>query len=288
MKSEAQHITNPADRSELIGMLKDRARFLRINGLMLNNRTLHAGAALSASDIYAVLFYHILRVAPKNSKWIDRDYFINGRGHSCEPIYIAMAHLGFFPWEDLKKVEDDGCHLHGLTATTTPGIEVSMGSLGTAISVGTGMALGLRQQGRPGRVFVVTGDGELQEGLTWEGALSAGHYGADNLVVIVDRNQYQSNDRGTETVMRLEPLADKFEAFGFAVQRVNGHDIGQLVDALQTVPLVKDKPTCIIADTIKGKGVSFLESGHVHCGRFGRDYDLALLEQAIAELKEGV
>ncbi len=227
----------------------------------------------------------MLRIDPKNPKWEDRDVFINSRGHACEPLYVAMADLGFFPWEDLERVEEFGCHLHGLSASTTPGIEVSMGSLGTSISIGTGMALSLRTQGRPGRVFIVTGDGELQEGLTWEGALTAGKYGVDNLVVIVDRNKYQSNDRGTETVMPLEPLDDKFRAFGFAVTRIDGHDMRQIVDTLESVPLQTGKPTCIIADTIKGKGVSFLESDHVHCGRFGRDYDPALLDQAIAEVQ---
>jgi transketolase len=286
MNVRTDPIPADADRDTLIAQLRERARFLRVNGLALNSRTLHAGAALSASDIYAVLFYHVLRIDPKNPKWPDRDIFINSRGHSCEPIYIAMADLGFFPWEDLKTCEDFGNHLHGLTATTTPGIELSSGSLGNGISAATGFALGLRVQKRPGRVFVVTGDGELQEGLCWEGALAAAHYDVDNLVVIVDRNQYQSNDRGTETVMSIEPLVDKFEAFGFAVKRIDGHDIGQLVDALDNVPLVKGKPTCIIANTIKGKGVSFLESGHVHCGRFGRDYDPELLVEAISELQE--
>jgi len=273
------------NRVELIERLAEKARFLRINTLALNNRTLHAGGALSSTDLIAVLFYHVLRLDPQNPDWPDRDIFINSRGHACEPLFVAMADIGFFPWDDLQNIEERGCHLHGLSATTTPGIEVSMGSLGTGISIATGMALGLRTQQRPGRVYIVTGDGELQEGLSWEGALSAGKYGVDNLVVIVDRNKYQSSDRGTEVVMPLEPLDDKFRAFGFAVRRIDGHDIGQIVDALAAAPLEAGKPTCIIADTIKGKGVSFLESGHVHCGRFGRDYDAALLDQALAELE---
>lgn len=273
------------DRDMLITELERKARFLRVNALALNNRTLHAGGALSSADLFTVLFYHVLRIDPKNPRWEDRDIFINSRGHAGEPVYVAMADLGFFPWDDLQSIEDNGCHLHGLSATTTSGIEVSMGSLGTGISVATGMALSLRTQNRPGRVFIVTGDGELQEGLSWEGAMSAGKYGLENLVVIVDRNKYQSNDRGTETVQPLEPLDKKFEAFGFSVHCIDGHDIGQIIDALEAAPLEPGKPTCIIADTIKGKGVSFLESGHVHCGRFGRDYDSALLDQAIAELQ---
>ncbi|MAE65063.1 MAG: hypothetical protein CMJ18_12405 [Phycisphaeraceae bacterium] len=271
-------------REALIDRLERKARFLRVNALALNNRTLHAGGALSSADLVAVLYYHVLRVDSANPQWEDRDVFINSRGHACEPVYVALADLGFFPWDDLHGIEDFGSHLHGLSATTTPGVEVSMGSLGTGISIATGMALSLRTQGRPGRVYVVTGDGELQEGLSWEGALSAGKYGVDNLVVIVDRNRYQSSDRGTETVMPLEPLEDKFRAFGFATCAIDGHDLGHIVDALDRVPLESGRPTCIIANTVKGKGVSFLESGHVHCGRFGRDYDAALLQRAIDEL----
>lgn len=284
----AQNTTSPrtaAERNALIQQLKHKAKFLRINALALNNRTMHAGGALSSTDIFTVLFYHVLRLDPANPQWPDRDIFINSRGHACEPIYIAMADLGFFPWDDLKSAEDFGCHLHGLTATTTPGIEFSMGSLGTGISVAVGAALGLRVLKRPGRVYIVTGDGETQEGMYWEGAMSAGHYGVDNLVVIVDRNHYQSNDRGTENVMRIEPLDDKFKAFGFAVRRIDGHDLGALVDTIEAAPFEKGKPSVIIADTIKGKGVSFLENGHIHCGRFGRDYNPALLEQALRELE---
>ena len=264
--------------------MEQKARFLRAHALALNNRTLHAGGALSSADLLAVLFYHVLRIDPANPRWVDRDVFINSRGHACEPLYVAMADRGFFPWADLADIEDFGCHLHGLSATTTPGIEVSMGPLGTGIAVATGMALSLRTQGRPGRVFVLTGDGELQEGLSWEGALAAGKYGVENLVVIIDRNRYQSNNRGTETVMPLEPLDDKFRAFGFAVDRIDGHDMDAIVTTLESAPLQPGKPSCIIADTVKGKGVSFLASEHVHCGRFGRDLDPTLLEQALDEV----
>lgn len=276
----------PSPGADLIRHLRDKARFLRVNGLALNNRTLHAGGALSSADLLAVLFYHTLRLRPKQPDWPDRDIFINSRGHACEPLYVAMADLGFFPWEDLQSIEDDGCHLHGLSATTTPGIEFSLGSLGAGLSLAVGAALGLRQQKRPGRVFVLTGDGEMQEGMYWEAAMAAGHYRLENLVVIVDRNRYQSNQRGTERVMRLEPLDAKFTAFGFAARRIDGHDLAAIVAALDGAPFAKGQPSVLIADTIKGKGVSFLESGHVHCGRFGRDYDPLLLDRALAELEK--
>lgn len=271
-------------REQLLARLAAKARDLRQRGLALNNRTLHAGAVLSSADIIAVLFYHVLKLDPQNPAWPQRDIFINSRGHGCEPIYVAMADRGFFPAADLDRIEERGCHLHGLTATTTPGIEFSCGSLGQGLSLGVGAALGLRAQHLPGRVFVVTGDGECDEGSLWESAMTASHYRLDRLTVIVDRNGFQSSDRGTENVMALEPLHEKFKAFGFAVRRLNGHDLSALVEAADALPFESGRPSAIIADTIKGKGVSFFETGHVHCGRFGRDIDGDLLAQALQEL----
>jgi transketolase len=273
-------------RDAKIAELQRKARWMRHQSIAMNGRTLHAGAALSSADIVAVMFYHVLRVDPKRPDWPERDIYINSRGHACEPVYAAMADRGFFPVSDLQRVEEWGSHLHGLTATTTPGIEFSCGSLGQGLSLGVGTAVGLRTRGLPGRVFVVSGDGECQEGSVWEATMTAAKYKLDHLTLIVDRNGYQSNDRGTEIVMPIEPLDEKFRAFGFAVRRLDGHDIGALMDACEALPFEKGKPNAIIADTIKGKGVSFLESGHVHCGRFGRDYDRSMFEQALRELSD--
>lgn len=270
---------------DLIARLQEKARYLRRRGLGINGRTLHAGAALSSADIIAVLFYHVLKIDPKNPDWQERDIFINSRGHACEPIFVALADLGFFPEDDLNHAEEGICHLHGLTATTTPGIEYSCGSLGQGLSLGVGTALAHRALKKPGRVFVVTGDGEWQEGSGWESAMCAAHHKLENLTVIIDRNGYQSNDRGTENVMSLEPLHEKFAAFNWAVRRINGHDIAELIEATRVLPLEAGKPTMIIADTIKGKGVSFLEGEHNHCGRFGRDKNPALFVQALRELE---
>jgi len=280
--SVESQVKNP---KSVISMLRQRAKFLRIHSLSLNNRTLHAGGALSTADIIATLFYHVLRLDPKKPQWEGRDIFINSRGHACEPIYVAMADLGFFPWDDLVSIEESGSHLHGLSATSTPGIEFSTGALGTGLSLAVGAALGQRLLKRSGRVVIVTGDGELQEGLFWEAAMAASHYKLEDLLVIVDRNGYQSNDRGTEKVMSLEPLHERFASFGFGVRRIDGHDIGQILDAIEGTPLIVGKPSVIIADTIKGKGVSFIESGHLHCGRFGRDFEMDLLNQALHELE---
>ncbi len=284
-KAEITGVKIDVSRSAQIKKIKEKAKFLRLNTLALNNRTLHAGAALSSADIIATLFYQVLNLDPENPQCKQRDIFINSRGHACEPIYVALADRGFFDWDDLTKIEDEGCHLHGLTATSTPGIEFSTGSLGSGLALGVGVALGHRVLQRPGRVYVVTGDGELQEGLIWEAAMSAGHYRLHNLILIVDRNGYQIDNRGTEEVMGLEPLEDKFTAFRFAVQRVDGHDIDQLLTAIETAHQESDRPSVIIADTVKGKGVSFFEADHVHCGRFGRDLDVALYQKAIDELQ---
>lgn len=273
-------------REATIAHLQRKARQMRYQSIAMNGRTLHAGAALSSADIVAVMFHHVLRIDPNNPDWPDRDIYINSRGHACEPIYAAMADRGFFPVSDLDRVEEWGSHLHGLTATTTPGVEFSCGSLGQGLSLGVGAAVGLRTRGLPGRVFVVSGDGECQEGSVWEAAMTASKYKLDHLTLIVDRNGYQSNDRGTESVMPIEPLDEKFRAFGFAVRRIDGHDIGALLDAFESLPMQRGKPNAIIADTVKGKGVSFLESGHVHCGRFGRDYDQSMFQQALRELSE--
>ena len=270
----------------LTGQLKERANFLRRRGLAINSRTLHAGAALSSADVVAVLFYHTLRLDPGNPDWADRDYYVHSRGHGCEPVYAAMADLGFFGIDELDHVEEWGSNLHGLAATTTPGIEFSCGSLGQGLSLGVGTALGLRALKRPGRVFVLTGDGECQEGSVWEAAMAAGHYKLERLTLIVDRNRYSSGQRGTEAVMALEPLDERFRAFGFGVRRVDGHDLEALVTTFDSVPFIPGAPSVIIADTVKGKGVSFCETDHMHCGRFGRDFDSHLLAQALKELEE--
>ena len=275
------------DRVQLIEYLRERAKFLRVKGLFTNNRTLHSGACLSSADIIASLFYYFLKLDPRKRNSPDRDVFINSRGHACEPIYVGLADLGYFPEEDLDHVEEGGCHLHGLTATTTPGIEFSCGSLGQGLSLAVGMALGKQAQGHAGKVCIVTGDGECQEGNLWEAAMAASHYKLDRLTVIVDRNGYQSNDRGTENIMSLEPLDERFAAFGFSVQRVDGHDMEKLVQALDRLPFAPGKPSAIIADTGKGHGVSLFENGNLqfgHCGRFGRDFPPALFPQALEEL----
>ena len=270
---------------ELIAHLKDRANFLRRRGLAINSRTLHAGAALSSADVVAVLFYHTLRLDPSNPDWVDRDYYVHSRGHGCEPVYAALADRGFFGMGELDHVEEWASNLHGLAATTTVGIEFSCGSLGQGLSLGVGTALGLRAMKRPGRVFVLSGDGECQEGSVWEAAMAASHYKLDRLTLIVDRNRYASGQRGTEAVMALEPLDERFRAFGFGVRRVDGHDVEALVEACDALPFTPGSPSVIIADTVKGKGVSFFEVGHVHCGRFGRDFDSQLLSDALKELE---
>ena len=270
---------------ELIERLEDKAKFLRWRSVEMNIRTAHPGGALSSADIFTVLYYHTLRVDPENPSWPDRDVLINSRGFACEPLYVALADLGFFPESDLAMAEEMGSHMHGMSATTTPGVEFSGGSLGHGLGFGVGVALGKRARGLDGRVMVLTGDGEIQEGANWEAAMAAGHYKLENFVWIVDRNRYQTSARGTEDTMSLEPLHTKMEAFGFAARRINGHDIGELVDTLEALPLESNRPSAVICDTVKGKGVSFFEENRTHAGRFGRNLDTALQDAAIKEVR---
>lgn len=211
------------------------------------------------ADLMAALYGGVLRVDPHSPSWAERDRFILSKGHACAVFYAALASRGFFPLEWLDTFYRDGGRLAGHASHTgVPGIEFSTGSLGHGLSVATGMALTAKRDGAPWRVFALLSDGECDEGSTWEPALFAPQYKLDNLVVIVDYNKIQSLGR-TKDVLDLDPFADKWKAFGWAVREIDGHDMDQVLDALTTVPFTKGKPSCVIAHTIKGKGVSFME-----------------------------
>ncbi|MFL5945139.1 MAG: transketolase [Gaiellaceae bacterium] len=219
----------------------------------------HVGSALSTADILAVLYQRILRFDATQPDWPDRDRFILSKGHGCTALYAVLAEAGYFPVERLATFCEDGSPLAGhATHKDMPGIEVSTGSLGHGLSLGTGMALAGRRDGRDYRVFCLLSDGECDEGSTWEPALFAPHHGLDNLVAIIDYNKIQSLGR-VEEVIDLAPLAEKWRAFGWATEEIDGHDIPMLESLLSRVPLEPGKPTCIVAHTVKGKGVSFME-----------------------------
>ena len=252
--------TRPADRSQ---WLQHKANWIRLSAMTMTNhaRLGHTGGDLSCADILSVLYLgEILRVDPSQPRWPQRDRFILSKGHCAGAFYSTLAARGFFPVEQLKTFMDPLSMLNGHPdRKALPGVEANTGPLGHGFPIAVGAALGARMRRESWRVFVLTGDGELQEGSNWEAAMTAQHYGLDNLIVIVDRNRLKQGDF-TEKTLRMEPLADRWRAFGFSVAEVDGHDPVALLERFSALPIESGKPTCLIAHTIKGKGVSFAEN----------------------------
>ncbi len=219
----------------------------------------HPGGSLSAVEIVASLYFRVLKHRPQEPDWQDRDRFVLSKAHACPVLYAALAQSGYFPERQLLTFRRINSRLQGHAHIKTPGVEMSGGSLGQGLSFGVGTALAARLDRRPSRTYVLLGDGECDEGQVWEAAMSAAHYRLDNLVAIVDRNRIQ-NDRWTSEAMNLEPLPDKWRAFGWHTLEVNGHEFPQILAALDQAAETKSKPTAIIAHTTKGKGVSFMEN----------------------------
>ncbi len=242
----------------------------------------HPGGSMSSIDIVTALYYNVLRIDPKNPNWPDRDRFVLSKGHVCPAVYAVLADLGFFPREALMTLRKSGSILQGHPDMhKTPGIEMSTGSLGQGLSVSCGMALAARLDSKSYRVYCLMGDGEVQEGNIWEGAMLASHLKLDNLTAILDRNRLQI-DGNTEQVMSLEPLPDKWRAFGWNVLEIDGHDMHQILDSLNLAKRTKNRPTIIIANTVKGKGVSFMEN---QVGFHGRALTKEEMAKAMEELK---
>lgn len=237
------------------------AQSVRSDTLKMVNRAnaSHIGSCLSIADILAVLYGQILNIDPNNPKLPERDRLILSKGHSAAILYATLAECGFFPKEWLDNYCQDGSPLTGHISHHVPGVEVSTGSLGHGLPIGCGMALAGKRENQPYRVFVILSDGELDEGSNWEPILFAPHHQLDNLVVIVDYNKIQSFGTVKE-ILDLEPLADKWRAFRWAVREIDGHDHQQIEATLQSIPFEKGKPSVIIAHTTKGKGVSFMEN----------------------------
>ena len=220
----------------------------------------HPGGSLSAADIVAALYFKIMRHNPNNPQWPERDRFILSKGHAAPVLYATLAECGYFPTEELSTLRKLDSRLQGHTdRTLTPGVEMSAGSLGQGLSFAIGIALAARLDARDYRVYVLLGDGECDEGQIWEAAMASAHFKVDNLTAIVDHNEQQLDGWNRE-IMNLEPLADKWRAFGWHVLNINGHDIKQILQAAEKAKAMKGKPTVIIAHTIKGKGVSFMEN----------------------------
>lgn len=268
----------------LIAELEERARRLRIDSLeMIYRRAAgHPGGTLSSAEIVSALFFQKMRLDPKRPDWPTRDRFILSKGHASAILYVALAQLGFFPEEDLAQWGKLDCHLQGHPdRLKTPGVEMTSGILGHGVAIGVGLALALRMSGLNSRVYVLLGDGECQAGVVWEGAMAAAKYRLANLIAIVDYNDVQL-DGPVHEIMPVEPFADKWRVFGWAVLEINGHNVRQVLEALDAADEIHDRPTVIVAHTTKGKGVSFMENqAHWH----GVPPDDAQFAQAAAELK---
>ena len=264
-------------REELIVELEEKARRIRAHVVRIAGMSdCHTGGSLSIADMLAALYFHTMRVDPKNPMWDGRDYFILSKGHCVPGLDAALAIKGFFPEEALTThLELDSIISGHACARVTPGIDVSTGSLGHGLSVGVGLALGVRMDQASNRVFVMIGDGELQEGSNWEAAMAGAHHKLDGLTAIIDRNMYQTGP--TEEMMALEPLADKWRAFGWATRVIDGNDMGQVVDALDALPFEQGRPSAIVSQTVKGHGVSM--SIHQHMNRFDQEQMAAMLAE---------
>lgn len=240
----------------------------------------HIGSILSVADIIAVLYSGTANVDPEDPKKVDRDRIILSKGHAGAAIYAALAEKGFFDVAELKTHYANGSRLSGHVSHYVPGVEFSTGSLGHGLSVGAGMAYAARKNKRNNKVYVVLGDGECNEGSVWEAVLFSNHFRLDNLIAIIDHNHMQSLDF-CENTIELAPFADKWKAFGWNVIEINGHDHNALKDALTHTENAEHKPTVIIANTIKGYGISFMENNilwHYRFPHVGYEYDGALKE----------
>lgn len=240
----------------------------------------HPGGSLSSADLITVLYFSVLRYRSQEPKWPDRDRFHMSKGHCCPLWYAALAEAGFFPEEELWSLRQMGAMLQGHPDSRTPGVDVASGSLGQGISVANGMALAGKLDKKDYRVYCLIGDGEIQEGNIWEAAMAASHYKLDNLCVILDYNGFQIDGK-VQDVMNIDPVKSKWKAFGWNVIEIDGHNIRQILSAYDKARDVKGMPTIIVARTVKGKGVSFME----HVVDFhGRAPTQEETEQALKEL----
>lgn len=266
-------------------LLRERATTIRQRNLtMLSRAGLgHTGGDLSAADILTTLYFAILNLDPQNPGKPDRDRFILSKGHCAGVLYTTLAEVGFIPCAELDTFAQPLSRLNGHpNRNKVPGVETNTGALGHGLPVAIGTALAAKFDHASWRTFVLTGDGELQEGSNWEAAMAAAHYKLDNLILIIDRNGLQQGD-ATERTMHLDPLPEKWRAFGWSVREVDGHDHAMLLETLQSVPFEVGKPNCVIAHTHKGQGVSFIHDRAEWHHRVPSKDELAI---ALAELGE--
>ena len=268
-----------------VDLLRRKAAEIRIRSLQMTHRAGigHPGGDFSAADILAALYFGVLQLDPLRPDAPERDRFIMSKGHCSGSFYAVLAAAGFFPVSELSTYMQPGSRLNGHPdRTRVPGVEANTGALGHGLPIGVGCALAARMDGAAWRTFVLAGDGELQEGSNWEAAMTAAHYRLDNLVLIIDRNRIQQGD-WTENTTCMEPMAARWLAFGWAVAEIDGHDLAALLQTLTNLPLLAGKPTCILAHTTKGKGVSFMQNQPAWHHHVPTDAECAA---AVAELQE--
>ena len=247
--------------------LNEMARQIRrdIINMLLISKTGHSGGPLGTADIFTALYFNLLNLDNENPEMVDRDYVYLSIGHIAPVWYATLARRGYFPLEELKTLRKVNGRLQGhpapLKTHGLPGIEIASGSLGQGLSIAVGTALGLRLDNKPNKVICINGDGELQEGQIWEAVMTAAHHKTDNLIMIVDKNDCQIDNR-VQQVMNLDPMADKFKAFNWEVLEMDGHDMQNILDTVNKAKQVKGKPVVIIATTKMGRGVSFMEDDY--------------------------
>ncbi|WP_270647952.1 transketolase [Paeniclostridium hominis] len=268
-----------------IKLLKDKSKELRIDTLKMifQAGSGHLGGSYSIAEILSVLYFKEMRIDPKRPYWENRDRLVLSKGHVCPIVYAALAKKGYFPLEELETLRKIGSRLQGHPdMKKLPGIDMTSGSLGNGLGIGTGMSIGAKVDNRDFRVYVILGDGELQEGSVWEAAMYSANKKLDNLVVIIDKNNLQV-DGFVNDINRIDPLDEKWRSFGFHVITIDGHNIEEIYEALQEAKTIKGKPTCIIAKTVKGKGVEFFENV---CEWHGKAPNEEEYSKALIELEE--
>jgi transketolase len=245
----------------------------------------HPGPALSCADIITALYFNAMHIDAKNPQWEDRDRMILSKGHACPVLYAALAKLGFFDSTELDGLRNLGSILQGHpTLQRTPGLDMTSGSLGNGLAIGQGMALAAKYLGKDYYTYVILGDGETQEGVVWETAMSATHYHLSNLIAFIDNNGFQSGGNCAEVTADL-PHADKWWAFGWYVQEIDGHDMGQILKAVENAKAQTESPSMIIARTVKGKGLAYMENDNSWHKRVPTDEQLRIAEEILGGIK---
>ena len=275
---------NSSHSEETIAALKQKAKNLRreILKMLTSAGSGHTGGSLSAADIVAALYFSIMKHKPEDPKWTERDRFILSKGHAAPVLYAALALSGYFDIHLLSTLRRLGSPLQGHPCSKKlPGIEISTGSLGQGLSIANGTALGLRLDRLSARVYCLLGDGEIQEGQVWEAAMTAAHYRLDNLCAVIDNNGLQIDGQCCD-VMQIEPIVNKWQAFGWHVLDIDGHDMKAIVNAFREAAQVKGKPTMIVARTVKGKGVSLFEGKVEYHGMVPTHEELELALRELA------